>query len=310
MKAIVYTRPGPPDVVRLQEVETPAPNEDEILIRVHATTVTPGDCNLRRFPVPTLFWLLMRILYGVRRPRNRILGSDLAGDVEAVGRHVTQFKEGDQVFASTEMSFGAHAEYVCMPEGGVVAAKPSTMTYEEAAAVPFGALAALFFLREGDIQSGQRVLINGASGGVGTLAVQLSKALGTDVTGVCGTTNLELVKSLGADEVIDYTREDFTEGGKLYDLIFDAVGKSSLSQCKRVLSPNGTFVTTQQGLARHRQEDLVFLKELIEMGKMRAIIDRRYPLEETAEAHRYVETGHKTGSVVITVAHPSGCIER
>ena len=301
MKAIVYTRPGPPDVLRLQEVETPAPNEDEILIRVRATTVTPGDCNLRRFPVPVLFWLLMRVLYGVRRPKNRILGSDLAGDVEAVGDDVTLFNEGDQVFASTEMSFGAHAEYVCMAEGGVVAPKPSNMTYEEAAAVPFGALAALFFLREGDIQSGQRVLINGASGGVGTLAVQLAKALGTDVTGVCGTTNLELVESLGADEVIDYTKEDFTEGRQRHDLIFDAVGKSSLSACKRVLSPNGTFVTTKKGLAKHCQEDLVFVKGLVEAGKMRAVIDRRYPLEETAEAHRYVETGHKTGSVVIAV---------
>jgi len=301
MKAIVYTRPGPPDVLRLQEVETPAPNEHEILIRVRATTVTPGDCNLRRFPVPVLFWLLMRTLYGVRRPKNRILGSDLAGDVEAVGDDVTLFREGDPVFASTEMSFGAHAEYVCMPEGGVVAPKPSNMTYEEAAAVPFGALAALFFLREGDIQSGQRVLINGASGGVGTFAVQLAKALGTDVTGVCGTANLDLARSLGADTVIDYTKEDFTAGEARYDLIFDAVGKSSLSECRKVLTANGTYVTTQQGLARHRKENLVFITGLIEAGKIRTVIDRRYPLEQTARAHAYVETGHKTGSVVITV---------
>jgi NADPH:quinone reductase-like Zn-dependent oxidoreductase len=306
MKAVVYTRPGSPDVLQLEEVEKPIPSEDEILVSVYATTVTPGDCNLRRFPIPVLFWLLMRVLYGVRRPRGRILGSDVAGDIEAVGKDVNLFRKGDRVFASTEMSFGANAEYVSMPEAGVVAKKPANMTYEEAAAVPFGALAALFFLRKGGIQRGQRVLINGASGGVGTFAVQLAKAFGTDVTGVCGTANLELVRSLGADEAIDYTKEDFTESGELYDLIFDAVGKSSLSECREVLPPYGTYVTTQEGLARHSKEDLVFLRELIEAGKIRSVIDRRYSLEKIAEAHRYVETGHKTGSVVIHVEHGDG----
>jgi NADPH:quinone reductase-like Zn-dependent oxidoreductase len=302
VKTIVYTKSGSPDVLQLVELEKPTPKDDELLIRVHATTVTSGDCNLRSFRFPALFWLLMRIMYGVRKPKRPIPGSELAGEIEAVGKDVERFEEGDQVFGSTGMSFGANAEYVCMPEEGVVAIKPINMTDEEAAAVPFGALTALFFLRdEGHIQSGQRVLVNGASGGVGTFAVQLAKYFGAQVTGVCSTTNLELVRSLGADRVIDYTQEDFTQGGGPYDLIFDAVGKTSKSNCEKVLAPNGSFVTTKTGLTEDSKEDLIFLKELIEAGEIRSVIDRRYPLEQTAEAHRYVEKGHKKGSVVITV---------
>jgi NADPH:quinone reductase-like Zn-dependent oxidoreductase len=303
MKAIVYTKPGPPEVLQLTEVDKPTPQDHEILVRVYATTVTSWECRLRSFRFPFLFWLLLGMQYGVRRPKIPIPGSELAGDIEAVGKGVRRFKDGDPVFGSTGMRFGTNAEYVCLAEEGVVTAKPANLAYEEAAAVPFGALAALFFLRKGNIQRGQKVLVNGASGAVGTSAVQLARHLGAEVTGVCSTRNLALVASLGADRVIDYTKEDFAESGELYEIIFDAVGKRPLSTCRQALSPDGTYVTTSQGLAKDRPEDLIFLQELLAAGELRPVIDRRYSLAQTAEAHRYVEKGHKTGSVVITVEH-------
>jgi len=305
MKAIVCTKYGPPEVLRLQEVEKPNPKNKEIRIKIFATAVTASNCIIRGFKLP--FWnpmgLMMGLALGFKRPRQPILGIVFSGEVDSIGKDVKFYKKGDQVYGwDLAPAFGAYAEYKCMPENGILAIKPTNVNYEEAAAVPFGGLIALHFLKKGNIQRGQKVLIYGASGAVGTSAVQLAKYYGAKVTGVCSTANLDFVKSLGADSVIDYTKEDFTNRGELYDFIFNAVGKNKAKlQCKKALTPNGKHVTVDDGSPKAHIEDLILLKELIEVGKIKPVIDRRYPLEQMAEAHRYVDKGHKKGNVVISV---------
>jgi len=331
MKAIVFTEYGSPDVLKIKDVAKPTPKDNEILVKVHATPINYGDLLARNFGnltpsefnMPAPLYLPSRMAFGWNKPKINILGSELAAEIEAVGKDVTKFKAGDQVFAYLGMNMGANAEYICLPENGSVALKPVNLNYEEASTLPYGAIMATSLLAKANIQRGQKVLINGASGGIGSMAVQLSKHFGAEVTGVCGTPRLEFVKSLGADKVIDYTKEDFTQNGETYDLIFDILGRSSFSKVKRSLKPNGIYLlasfkmkallqmlwTSLTGskqkvicsFANETPESLDFVKKLVEEGKVKASVDKSFRMEQAAEAHRYVEGGHKQGNVVISI---------
>lgn len=326
MKAVTYTKYGPPEVLELKEVKKPTPKDNEILVKVHATTVTAADVRMRSFKVPLSYWLFARIALGFREPKIKILGGELAGEIESVGKHIKNFKRGDHVFAYPGHHGGGYAQYVCLPEDSAIVIKPSNLNFEEAAAISFGGNTALHFLKQANIQNGQKVLIYGTSGSVGTFAVQLAKHFGAEVTGVCSTTNMDWVKSLGADNVIDYTKEDFSKNGEIYDVILDTVGKASLSGCMRSLKKEGTYlqvvaapVTSIQmkwigmtssktligGTAIPTTKNLIFLKELLEAGKIKPVIDRKYTMEQIVEAHKYVDKGHKKGNVVINIENDS-----
>ncbi|NQT62348.1 MAG: NAD(P)-dependent alcohol dehydrogenase [Candidatus Marinimicrobia bacterium] len=309
MKAVICTKYGPPEVLEIQDIEKPIPKDHEVLIKIHATTVHIGDTKIRSFKPGLgqvqdfLFKPLMRFMIGFRGPRKKILGMELAGEIEATGRDVTLFKPGDRVFAATEMSFGAYAEYKCLPESGTIATIPSGMSYEEAAPISNGGITALRFLRSAKLQRNQKILIYGASGSVGTFAVQLAKIMGAEVTGVCSTTNVDMVRSLGADKVIDYTQEAFTKSHEMYDVIFDAVSKISPALCKIRLKSGGVYLNVLKGSGglKLKIEELQFLQDLMEKGELRAVIDKRFSLDQIVEAHHYVDKGHKKGHVIITV---------
>ncbi|WP_129677059.1 NAD(P)-dependent alcohol dehydrogenase [Candidatus Chloroploca sp. Khr17] len=329
MKAVVFTEYGSPDVLRLQEVPRPTPKENELLVRVCATPVNYGDLTARNFAnsafnMPALLYLPARMAFGWNRPKINVLGSELAGDVAAVGRRVTKFKPGDAVFAYVGMKMGANAEYICLPEHGSVTLKPANLAYDEAATLPYGAIMAVSLLQKARLQPGQKILINGASGGIGGMAVQLAKAYGADVTGVCGTLRREYVSTLGADQVIDYTEQDFTQNGERYDVILDILGRTCFARCKNSLTPNGillfasfksralfdmfrtSFFNRKKvicTLANEHVDSLLLVKELAEAGKIKAPLEQRFPLEQTAAAHRYVEAGHRQGKVVIMLNH-------
>jgi NADPH:quinone reductase-like Zn-dependent oxidoreductase len=324
MKAIVWTKYGPPDVLQFKEVEKPTPKDNEVLIRVCAATVTAGDCEVRRLKIPILFRLPLQIYVGLRKPtRITILGQELAGEIEAVGKEAKKFKDGDQIFAPTYFRFGAYAEYACLPETYPIL-KPANMTYDEAATIPTGGINGLHFLKVANIQPGERVLINGAGGSIGTYAVQIAKSFGAEVTAVDSAEKLAMLRSIGADHVTDYVQEDFTRNGQTYDVIIDVTGKSPFSGSVRSLKPNGRYILGNASLsgmlrkrvtpmssgkkvivalADYKAEDYASLKELIEAGKIKPVIDRRFPLEQTAQAHRYVEGGYKKGNVIIRIGN-------
>lgn len=308
MKAVVCTKYGPPEVLQLKEVEKPAPKKNEVLIRIHSTIVSSGDIRIRSLKftgVPFMQCILARLVLGISKPRRPVQGLWLAGEIEATGKSVKKFHVGDKVYARTpDTKFGAYAEYACLPDKSLMTLMPSNLSYEEAIALPFGGVTALFFLQKGNIKTGNKVMIYGASGAVGSLAVQIAKYYGAIVTGICSTTNIELIKSLGADKIVDYTKEDLLADKDLYDIIFDAVGKISNTKIRSLLKYEGKYISViTSGHAQAGIKDLVTITELAESGKVKPVIDRKYPIEQMVEAHRYVDLGHKKGNVVITIDH-------